>query len=302
MSAPQQAPMISTTEQPNTRSSVSSEQGSRGRNHKNDPVSPTTPATTYSSLTWSEGIRDWTYWKYLIGTGGSWIIYDFVYYGISIFSPYILEKMFHPQNDGNRVDIYRLCLLNMVLFVFALIGAVFGVLWLRWWSLKSLNSYGFLFDAFSFMALATTEYIDPDNQYKHSIAIKFSLLCLVLMALNFGPSVATYVLPTQVFPVEVRSTFHGLSSACAKIGAVTGTFFYPWLRNHLSVAHIMTLQACLCVLGCVISSIFIPSATEVEFGEKANKFTRRKTEDETGTMLSTADYFKMTPSEDEDRI
>jgi PHS family inorganic phosphate transporter-like MFS transporter len=44
----------------------------------------------------------------------------------------------------------------------------------------------------------------------------------LMFALNWGCNVATFVLPAVAFPPGVRATFHGLSAASGKLGAVVG--------------------------------------------------------------------------------
>ena len=37
---------------------------------------------------------------------------------------------------------------------------------------------------------------------------------------NFGPNATTFVIPGEVFPTRYRSTAHGISVACGKLGAL----------------------------------------------------------------------------------
>ena len=53
--------------------------------------------------------------------------------------------------------------------------------------------------------------------------LEFGLLCGLIFALNWGVNVSTYVLPTEAFPSEIRSSFFGVSAAMAKFGALLGT-------------------------------------------------------------------------------
>ncbi|KAI9358305.1 major facilitator superfamily domain-containing protein [Zopfochytrium polystomum] len=39
---------------------------------------------------------------------------------------------------------------------------------------------------------------------------------------NFGPNTTTFVVPGEVFPTRWRSTGHGISAACGKVGAILG--------------------------------------------------------------------------------
>lgn len=50
----------------------------------------------------------------------------------------------------------------------------------------------------------------------------FVELGALMFALNWGCNVATFVLPAVAFPPGVRATFHGLSAASGKLGAVVG--------------------------------------------------------------------------------
>jgi len=65
------------------------------------------------------------------------------------------------------------------------------------------------------------------------------------------------VLPAAAFPSEVRSTFHGLSAACAKLGAVAGTFLYQPIADKFGFAAVMWVQAALCIIGMLISIKYI---------------------------------------------
>ena len=88
-------------------------------------------------------------------------------------------------------------------------------------------------------------------------ATLFNLLCLVYFVLYMGPNVATYVLPVLSFPADVLSTFHGLSSAAAKIGAMVmpASDVIKSARLHArACARARTrvqARACVCVCLCV---------------------------------------------------
>ena len=39
------------------------------------------------------------YWRQLIGTGGSWFLFDISYYGTAIFQPIIIQAIFTEEKD-----------------------------------------------------------------------------------------------------------------------------------------------------------------------------------------------------------
>jgi len=54
-------------------------------------------------------------------------------------------------------------------------------------------------------------------------------ICLGYFFTEFGPNTTTFVYPAEIFPMEVRTTAHGIASATGKLGAFIGTFTLPLL-------------------------------------------------------------------------
>ena len=105
-----------------------------------------------------------------------------------------------------------------------------------------------------FGALALSYQIYPDGS---AVWLKFVLYCLLTCALNFGPNVATYVLPTVCFPTHVKSISHGLSAASAKIGAVVGTFIFQPILSKWGINGVMWMQMLFCLVGALITYLFV---------------------------------------------
>ena len=62
------------------------------------------------------------------------------------------------------------------------------------------------------LTLTLLKGIAPDE---HTLI--FAAYLFLIFTLNWGVNVSTFVLPASCFPVHVRSTFNGLSSACGKV-------------------------------------------------------------------------------------
>ena len=56
----------------------------------------------------------------------------------------------------------------------------------------------------------------------------------LLLALNGGANVTTYVIPVEVFPAESRASLHGVSAGAGKVGAVAGAFLFPLVRRRFA--------------------------------------------------------------------
>ena len=66
------------------------------------------------------------------------------------------------------------------------------------------------------------------------------------------------MLPTQLFPAEVRGTFHGFSAAAGKVGAVIGTFMFVPVLASGGVASVMWLQLAVCLAGAAATQLLLP--------------------------------------------
>lgn len=187
------------------------------------------------------------YWRLLIGTAGTWFLYDIAYYGTVIFTPPIISNIF-PGEDN-----IALCWQSLVAQAIGIPGCIFAI-----WALKPRGVYwlmlwGFVLMAVLFTAFAITYELSPDGQP----ILKFVLFCGLQFALNYGPNVATYVLPAVAFPLQIRSTFHGLSSAGAKIGAVIGTFIFQPIEDVWGIAGVAWMQVVLSLVGIVVTMYFV---------------------------------------------
>ena len=172
-----------------------------------------------------------------------WYAADVSYYGTNIFMPQILGTIF-----GQGETIYAISWQSLAITAVGLPGCVAAILCLKCFGNRWLDIYGFLLCAVLFAAMATTYMIEPTASN-----LLFGELMALTFALNFGPNVATFVLPAVAFPPQVRSTFHGLSAGSGKIGAVVGTFIYGPLADAFGIATVMWVQCVLCLVGVVLS-------------------------------------------------
>eukprot|EP01064_Diplonema_japonicum_P008570 TRINITY_DN16026_c0_g1_i1.p1 TRINITY_DN16026_c0_g1~~TRINITY_DN16026_c0_g1_i1.p1 ORF type:complete len:500 (+),score=98.48 TRINITY_DN16026_c0_g1_i1:38-1501(+) len=229
--------------------------------------------TTFNPWEWARAHPQWPELrKALIGTAGTWFVYDISFYGTAIFTPTILKSIF-----GDSDSLVDISWQSIVSTAFGVPGCICGIWYLKKGGCFKLNLYGFLLMAVCFALLATVYSINEDLH-----ALIFILFLILNFAINNGPSVATFVVPALIFPTEVRSSFHGVSAACAKLGAVTGTFMYAPLSDATSFAFVMWVQAGFSLLGAVVTYFFIPR-TDVVIGE-GYKLADGESDDERGVQ------------------
>jgi len=83
-------------------------------------------------------------------------------------------------------------------------------------------------------------------------------LRLELFLYRIGPNATTFVYPVEIFPVETRTTGHGIASASGKIGAFVGVFLFSFLMHWNGLFTAESLAAIICLLGLITTLIFLP--------------------------------------------
>jgi uncharacterized membrane protein YeaQ/YmgE (transglycosylase-associated protein family) len=89
---------------------------------------------------------------------------------------------------------------------------------------------------------------------------------------EFGPNATTFIYPTEVFPVAVRTTGHGVASAAGKVGAFVGVFLFPIMMARDGLAGAEAMAALASVLGLAVTVFLLPETkglTLEELSEQA---------------------------------
>jgi PHS family inorganic phosphate transporter-like MFS transporter len=192
------------------------------------------------------------YLRTLSGTASTWCLYDVSYYGTVIFTPQILGQIFTSSETLSDLFWQSLAVAGFgLLGILAAIPAMrrFGGTWLSLW--------GFVMMGVAFAAFGVLFALSPSGL----TGVKFGVFCLMSFSQSWGCNLSTYVLPTQLFPREVRATFHGLSAASGKVGAVIGTFLFAPVLASLGIVGVMWCQVAVCIAGVLCTHFLLPDAS-----------------------------------------
>ncbi|CAD7966670.1 unnamed protein product [Amoebophrya sp. A120] len=218
----------------------------------------------------------------LLGTGGTWFLFDVAYYGTQIFSPFILQQIFVQKSLQSN------CLQALVSACFQIPGTIAGIYYLQnYVDVKQLNAHGFLLMGLVFGLLAV------GKSYELPSESLFFLYCLLQFTLGFGCILATYILPTVVFDKSVQSTMHGISAGLGKAGAAVGAFLFPIVSNslpsHVANQTLMSIQALVCCAGFLVNQWYVPdiaAVTELLLREEEEGLSRVSSPASSGAMLN----------------
>ncbi|GMA65451.1 MFS transporter [Alicyclobacillus fastidiosus] len=180
----------------------------------------------------------------LLGTAGCWFVFDYAYYGNSISTPLIM-KMVSPHASLIQTEAWTL----IIFLIAAVPGYVLAVTKIDRIGHKRLQFIGFIIMGLAFLAMGIIPGIT-------STLLPFLLLYgISYFFAEFGPNTTTFILPSELFPVSVRTTGHGFSAGIAKVGAFIGVFVFPLLTKTFGLNGTFIITFAFSVIGMLLTLI-----------------------------------------------
>jgi hypothetical protein len=204
-------------------------------------------------------LRDPTLRGKLLACGGTWLLYDITFYGLSLLGGVVLRSI--NANSGSDdvsadASLRRVCRQQSTALALGLLPIVLSVYLLPYLSLKYLQLLGFFVQAF-FLALLVSLFTYLKSHDSDGL---FALYCLALMSLQLGVPVTTYGLPACVFEKDIRCTFNGIASAMGKLGAIIGAYTFYYIAQA-SLHAVLIICVVVSLLGAYITQFYIDDAS-----------------------------------------
>jgi MFS transporter, PHS family, inorganic phosphate transporter len=215
----------------------------------------------------------------VLGTAGSWFLFDYAYYGNTLSLPSILAEVSPTATLEGKL------LLTLALFVvFAVPGYALAVWRMDRIGHRRLQFYGFAVMAGCFLLLGAVPALTT------TVAAFIAIFGLSYFFTEFGPNMTTFVLPSEVFPSNMRTTGHGIAAGVGKLGAFVGVFVVPQLQLHIGLRGLLVVAGVSAVLGFALTSVLPePSGRSLEelSGEsRTDSIATRSASDEPATVAS----------------
>lgn len=180
----------------------------------------------------------------LLGTAGSWFLFDYAYYGNTLSLPEILKQV----DSSASLEAKLLWTLGMFV-VFAVPGYALAVMKMDRIGHRRLQFIGFAVMAAAFLTLAGFAHLT-------TMVVPFlAIFGLSYFFVEFGPNMTTFVLPSEVFPVSMRTTGHGIAAGIGKLGAFVGVFLVPQLQKHYGLRGMLTIAGIAALLGFALTRV-----------------------------------------------
>jgi MFS transporter, PHS family, inorganic phosphate transporter len=190
----------------------------------------------------------------LVGTAGCWFLFDYAYYGNTLSLPSILSEV--SPNASIELKLF----LTLALFViFALPGYALAV-----WKMDKIGHRRLQFIGFAVMA-GCFILLGAVPSLTSSVAPFIAIFGISYLFTEFGPNMTTFVLPSEVFPVNMRTTGHGVAAGVGKLGAFVGVFLVPQLADHIGLRGLLYVAGGAAVLGFLLTKVLPePSGRSLE--------------------------------------
>jgi PHS family inorganic phosphate transporter-like MFS transporter len=197
----------------------------------------------------------------LAGTAGCWFLLDYAYYGNTISTPQIIGLISPGSSTTTRIAIQL-----AIFLVAAMPGYLLAIACLDRVGHRRLQLIGFAMMGLCFAVIAVIPGLT-------TAVVPFLLVYGVsYFFTEFGPNMTTFVMPSEVFPVTMRATGHGISAGVGKLGAFAGVFLFPLLQASLGLRGTLLLTAGISVLGLLLTLVLPEPARrsleEVSSGEQ----------------------------------
>ncbi|MHB1953638.1 MAG: MFS transporter [Sulfobacillus sp.] len=211
-------------------------------------------------------LTDPRYMRLLLGTAGSWFLFDYAYYGNSISLPWVLKAL-APHSSTVTAMAWSLIIFTLA----ALPGYILSFAMIDRIGHRRLQIVGFLMMGLSFIAIGLIPGLT-------TMAMPFLLLFGVsYFFAEFGPNTTTFVLAAELYPTYVRTTGHGISAGVAKIGAFIGVFVFPLLTQRLGLHGTLLLTGVFSLSGLLLTTI-LPEPAGRSLEEMAEPIPKKVTQ------------------------
>ncbi len=213
----------------------------------------------------------------LVGTAGAWFVFDYAYYGNTIGMPTIIKSV---APHGTMLTAVAW---NVLIFgIFAVPGYVLAFMTCDKLGRKTIQMLGFALMGLMFLILGAVPALSQN-------ATAFiTIFGLSYFFAEFGPNVTTYILSSELYPVNLRATGFGISAGIAKIGAFLGVLFLNPILAKLGFNGGMYLSFGMSMVGLVLTAVCIkePAGKSLEEAGLESNWVKPETATESRIPVS----------------
>jgi len=80
-------------------------------------------------------------------------------------------------------------------------------------------------------------------------------LIVFQVANSFGPGNTTWIIPSELYPTELRASGHGFSTAFSRVGAAISVYLLPTVQAKFGIGGLLLILASAGLLGAILTKI-----------------------------------------------
>ena len=187
----------------------------------------------------------------IILSGLPWACEGVGVYGIGMFTPIlVLSLNLEPDHLSEFERVVFSVKTTAFISLFIIFGFVTGILLQKKFNYICMQTLGFLLAAIGLGVLLTG--------YLLHLPVWISLAGFMFFefALNAGPHLLTFVIPSMIYDVEERTIGDGVAAAIGKIGALIGVFSIPFLLRSGGGKSVLVFSIIIFLAGGLVTYIF----------------------------------------------
>ncbi|KAE8230745.1 hypothetical protein CF326_g4248 [Tilletia indica] len=196
---------------------------------------------------------EWRHLKLLIGTCVTWFLVDITFYGIALNQSAILSAIGFTRGS-TWGKLMKTATGNLIITSAGFLPGYWITIGLvEIIGRKTIQLIGFAGNAV-FLAILGAKY----DTLKNETGPFFVVFVFLQLFFNFGANATTFIIPGEVFPTRVRSTAHGLSAACGKLGAIIASLGFAELSKPSSIGNqgVFWIFTAISILGFIVTLFF----------------------------------------------
>lgn len=214
-------------------------------------IKPAEQKVSWSSMFKGNSLRQ------IILTGVPWACEGLGVYGFGVFLPVLIMAL--GLSDGHQEGMSKIINsleYTSVVNFFILPGFILGLMLVNRMSHIKMLSGGFLICSVGLVVLLAA--------YIFKLPVWVSVLGFIVfeLFLNAGPHLVTFILPSQVFPEEVRSAGSGIAAMIGKVGAVLGVVVMPLMLRIGGMILVLVFSIFVQLAGAWVASHYSRNVVE----------------------------------------
>ncbi|GFH15672.1 uncharacterized protein HaLaN_11941, partial [Haematococcus lacustris] len=201
------------------------------------------------------------YWPRQMSASVTWICNDFAFYGNKLQQGLFISLLYPTATPFVK---QQWTVLNGFI---ALLG-YYAAAWIidrKWYGRVRMQNVGFLaMFVFYIIIYGQWENMGAHGAPGAGVQAFQALYYLSSFFNQFGPNATTWLVAGEIFPTDIRSSYHGFAACMGKLGAIIASLWISYIADQRKVFLVSALWG---IAGWFFTTVWMPDTTGLELEE-----------------------------------